>query len=148
MDELLAKKSIFGTDYKTMVESLTKKNRTGVFIFILFLFLGFIFIMFLFICLFAGSRKTAVLSEIIFLSIACISCFRLAYKGYLPWYKWGISLSAPMLVFGSLFSLSLIGGRNVNQDIVILISSGTIVLIGGLLAGYLGKLKRQKKIGD
>lgn len=99
----------------------------------------------LFICLFAREQKAAIVLEIAFAIIGYIACYQLTLYKKKSWFLWSILLSAPMLILGSLFSWNLIGGNDVKLDIIILLTSGVLVLISGLIGGYLGSLRKIKR---
>jgi hypothetical protein len=125
--------------------SSSKSNISlGIFGIVLFV-LGGIFGFFIFMCLFAGDHKAAITSEIIFATIGLIACYFLSFSHIKLWYIWSIFLSAPMLGLGLLFALSLTGGKDVKQDIVILSTSGFFVFISSLVGGYLGMVIKRKR---
>jgi hypothetical protein len=129
------------------ISSSTKGNLLlGIFGIVLFV-LGGIFGFFIFMCLFggAGDPKGAVISEITFVVVGLIACYLLSVFLSKPWYIWSIFLSAPMLGLGLLFALSLTGGKDVKQDIVILSTSGFFVFISSLVGGYLGMVIKRKR---
>lgn len=110
----------------------------------LIIILGLIFIFFVFLCLFGGDQGAAVIADIIFVICGFITCFLLSVYFEKSWFFWSLSLSLPMIVIGLLFALSLLGGKHVWVDILILSSSGFFVLISSSLGGYVGTIRRRK----
>jgi len=106
--------------------------------------LGLIFFLFIFLFLFSGDHRAAVIAETIFVTCGFITCFLLSFYIDKSWHFWSLSLSLPMTGMCLLFALSLIGGKQVSDDILILASSGFFVLISSSLGGYLGKMRKRK----
>ena len=105
--------------------------------------LGIIFIFIVFLFIFAGDHRAALIAEIIIVLCGFTACFLLSSYFDETWYTWSLALSLPMIIFGLLFALGLIGGKNVTDDIIILASSGFFVLISSSLGGYMGTRKRK-----
>jgi hypothetical protein len=119
------------------------KNRSATIFAITFVILG-IFIGFLiFASLFAGSRKTALIIEIIAMVSGFFTSLWLSKSHTGSWYIWSLLFGIPILVQGLFWGLSLIEGKDAGLDIAILISSGFVVIISGLTGGRLGRAKSE-----
>lgn len=120
--------------------SLKKGYKLNRLFTILLVFLGIIVGFLIFACLFTGQRKSALIIEIVAAIFGFLASLWLSVSCARSWYHWPLLFGIPILLQGLFWGLLLTGGKDVKQDVAILVSSGFLAMTSSLIGGYLGRL--------
>jgi len=120
----------------------TWQNLWSLVFVLVLLAIGLFFYFTILIWLLGTAYKAVVISIIIYSLIAYIICYVLVKYYQNSWYFWSIFLAVPMLILGVKFGLDLEGEPNAKLGVFLSISSGIFVLIGGMIGGYIGRIKK------